>query len=116
MRYDLLVSGVSAVLDFARIVGTTFLIEKTTRKGVSKESATFIYLALLALAFVTEVCSARVERSEASLTELSQRSLLADKSDSYAYAPMKDLFLNAVLLKGALAAAAIGANHLGASD
>jgi len=58
------VSNFSAVLDFARIVGTVLLIEKLSRKGATQEAKTFIISFLIAVAFLTEVFLARVERNE----------------------------------------------------
>lgn len=55
IRPDILLTCLSAVLDFVRIVGTTFLIEKLTRKGACTEAKTFIYTALIFVAFLSEV-------------------------------------------------------------
>ena len=81
IRPDLILSSFSAVLDFVRIVGMTFLIEKLSRKGVSSEAKTFIYLTIAAIAFLIECCNYRIDKDENNLDELSTRSLLADRSN-----------------------------------
>ena len=67
MRYDLLLSNFSAVLDFVRIIGTALLVEKFSRKGASQEAKTFILSILVAIAFLTEVFTSRVESLEMQL-------------------------------------------------
>ena len=63
-----------------RIIGTTFLIEKLNRKGVSTEAKSFIYLTLTTVTFLSEVCNSRIDKNEANLNELSAHSLFADKT------------------------------------
>ena len=67
VRYDLLLSNFSAVLDFVRIIGMALLVEKMSRKGASQEAKTFIVCILVALAFLTEVFTSRVESVETQL-------------------------------------------------
>ena len=112
IRLDLILSASSALLDFVRIIGTTFLIEKLNRKGVGSEAKAFIYLTLAAVTFLSEVCNSRIEKNEATLSALSSRSLLTDKSTDASSEPLKFLFANAMLFKGTIALAAVGANHL----
>ena len=113
VRTDLILSSFSAVLDFARIIGTTFLIEKLNRKGVSSEAKSLIYLTLFTVTFLTEVCNSRIDKNEASLNALSSRSLLADKStDDLTWEPLKLLFANAIFFKGTVALGAISVNFL----
>ena len=111
IRPDLILSSFSAVLDFVRIVGTTFLIEKLSRKGVSSEAKTFIYLTIAAIAFLTECCNYRIDKDETKLDELSSRSLLADRSNQLIFGPMQELFLNTIAFKGVISLGAIAANY-----
>lgn len=78
VRYDLLITSLSSVIDLLRIVGTTLLVEKLTRKGVSQEAKSFIMFSLVAVAFMTEVCVTRIESNENSLDQIGQKSLLSD--------------------------------------
>ena len=117
VRADLILSSFSALFDFVRIIGTTFLIEKLNRKGIGSEAKTFIYLTLAAVTFMAEVCNSRIDKNEASLNELSSRSLLVDKtldsaSSMWTNEPLKLLFGNTILLKGAVALCSIAANYL----
>ena len=102
----------SAVLDFVRIIGTTFLIEKLNRKATSQEAKSFICITLLTITFMAEVCNSRIVKDEASLNALSSRSLLAEKSSELAWEPLKSLISNTILFKGTVAFGAIAANYL----
>ena len=112
VRSDLILSSFSAVLDFVRIIGTTFLIEKLNRKATSSEAKSFILLTLLTVTFMTEVCNSRIDKNEASLNALSSRSLFAEKSSELTWEPLKNLIANAILFKGTVAFGAISANFL----
>ena len=83
VRPDVLITSLSAVLDFVRIVGTTFLAEKLTRKGVCSEAKTFIYFALVLVAFLSEMCIFRIEKNKEDLDALNSRSLLAERDEDY---------------------------------
>ena len=67
IRADMIVTSFSAVLDFVRIIGTTFLVEKLSRKNVSSEAKSFLYLALLVIAFMTEVCNSSIAKNETNM-------------------------------------------------
>ena len=112
IRSDLILTSFSAVLDFVRIIGTTFLIEKLNRKATSSEAKTFILLTLLTVTFLTEVCNSRILKNEASLNVISSRSLLAEKSIELTWEPMKNLITNAIVFKGVIGFGSISANYL----
>ena len=116
VRYDLLLSNFSAVLDFVRIIGMALLVEKMSRKGASQEAKTFIVCILVALAFLTEVFTSRVETIETQLNKLRSANIFADQASLNLMEPMKDLFLNAIIFKGAVSLASLAANTMSKSD
>ena len=106
------------MLDFLRLVGTTFLVEKLCRKGVTSEAKSFIYLTLTAVTFLNEVCNSRIDKNETELNDISAHSLFADKKAESAMfswlgnEPLKLLITNVILFKGTIAISAIASNFL----
>lgn len=86
IRPDLVLMSLTAALDLTRIIGTTFLIEKLNRKGVSTEAKTFIYIALAVLTFLTEVCNVRIQKQEAIIDAVNSRSLLTGRTSESVWA------------------------------
>lgn len=112
----MILTNFSAVLDFVKLVGMVLLIEKLSRKNVSQEAKTLICFILLAVAFLSEVNCSRIESIENGLNTLRSRSLLADKNDQNFMAPLKNLFFDAILFKGAVSIATVSANYLSFSE
>ena len=92
------------------------LVEKMSRKGASQEAKTFIVCILVALAFLTEVFTSRVETIESQLNKLRSANIFADQASLNLMEPMKDLFLNAIIFKGAVSLASLAANSMSKSD
>ena len=92
------------------------MVEKLSRKGMGKEARTLLCFILLLIAFLTEVYDSRIDRTMNTLNSLKSRSLLADKNDLNMAAPMKDLFIYAILFKGFVSALAVGANYTSFSN
>ena len=115
IRYDALLTSLTAVLDFIRLTATVLLIEKTCRRSCNHEARTFIYCTLLIIAFLNEVVIQRIDQDELALDTLYQKSLLADRQNTETWKAQEyywNLVINAVALKGALALGSFGSNYM----
>ena len=113
VRVEIFIDAFSSLLDFIRIVGVVFLVEKLTRRSWKPYSG-FLYAVIAIVVLLSEYCSIEMERLEKSMSELHKDTLFDNDRTSQIIQSkeFKAIIVTGVIVKGATALMSIGANYM----
>ena len=113
IKVEIFIDAFSSLLDFVRIIGMTFLVEKLTRRSWKPYSG-FLYTMIAVITLASEYCSIEVDRLEGALGQKHQDTLFDnDRNSSLIESKeFKAIIVTGVVVKGATALLSIGANYI----
>ena len=111
IRIEILMDALSSILDFIRVVGVAYLVEKLTRRSW-KSFTTYLYAVLLFVTLMTEYCSTEMDRQVRLMADMHKDSLFDnDRNGQLLMSPeFRSVAITGFLVKGATAALSLGAN------
>ena len=112
VRVEIFVDALSSLLDFIRVIGIAFLVEKLTRRSW-KPYNTYLYGVLAVVLLLSEYCSTEMERLQRKISELHQDSLFDnDRNQNLISSPeFKSIIVTGFIVKGAGALLSLAANQ-----
>ena len=113
VKVEIFIDAFSSLLDFVRIIGMTFLVEKLTRRSWKPYSG-FLYTVIAVITLASEYCSIEVDRLEGVLADKHQDTLFDNDRNSLLLQSkeFKAIIVTGIVVKGATALLAIGANYI----